>query len=92
MNQFKHLSRSLAHSPLLWGGLLSAAYYGALLGGILDVPILLRFTAGHSVEFIVTVAFCIGVAGWPSKGSKSPNGARCPGNICWARRRWVASR
>lgn len=68
MNQFKQLSRSLAHSPLLWGGLLSAAYYGALFGGILDVPILLRFTAGHSVEFIVTVAFCIGVAALAIKG------------------------
>ena len=34
----------------------------SLLGGIIDFPILLRFTAGHSVEFIVTVAFFIGVA------------------------------
>jgi biopolymer transport protein ExbB/TolQ len=62
VKQLKQWFASLVHSPLLWGGLLSAAYYGALFGGLIDFPILLRFTAGHSVEFIVTVAFFIGVA------------------------------
>ena len=49
-------------SPLVWGGLVSGLYYAAVYSGAIDNPMLLRFTAGHIVEYIVTVAFFVGVA------------------------------
>jgi biopolymer transport protein ExbB/TolQ len=55
------LSR-LFRSPLLWGGLFSTAFYAAVHYGPLHHPQILRYFAGHEVEYITTVMFFIGFA------------------------------
>jgi biopolymer transport protein ExbB/TolQ len=50
------------HSPLLWGGLFSVAFYGAVHYGIIDHPLVIRYFAGHEVEYITTVMFFVGIA------------------------------
>ena len=62
MNKLNRWIALLLHSPLLWGGLVSGLYYAAVQAGAIDNPMLLRFTAGHFVEYIVTVAFFVGLA------------------------------
>lgn len=62
MNKLNGWIAMLLRSPLLWGGLVTALYYGGISAGIINHPMLLRFTAGHSVEYIVTAFFFIGAA------------------------------
>ncbi len=49
-------------SPLLWGGLLSVGFYAILLHDQFAQPLLLRYFAGHPVEYITTVMFFVGLA------------------------------
>lgn len=58
----KHLFGRIVASPLLWGGLLSFGFYAALLNGVIDHPLVLRYFAGHEVEYITTVMFFVGFA------------------------------
>ncbi len=62
MNNMNRWVALLLRSPLLWGGLLSGLYYAAISAGIIDHPLLLRFTAGHVVEYFVVIAFLVGGA------------------------------
>ena len=62
MSKLNNWIGMLLRSPLLWGGMVTALYYGGIYAGILNHPMLLRFTAGHSVEYIVTAFFFIGAA------------------------------
>ncbi|GHT30808.1 hypothetical protein FACS1894214_1350 [Planctomycetales bacterium] len=50
-------------SPFLWGGLVSFAFYAAIHRGIIDSPFLLRYFAGHEIEYITAVMFFIAAAG-----------------------------
>jgi biopolymer transport protein ExbB/TolQ len=58
----------LFRSPIFWGGLLSALYYGGIESGVVRNPFLLRFTAGHFVEHVVTIVFFVGSAALALKG------------------------
>jgi biopolymer transport protein ExbB/TolQ len=58
----------LFRSPIFWGGLLSALYYGGIESGVVRNPFLLRFTAGHFVEHVVTMVFFVGSAALVLKG------------------------
>jgi hypothetical protein len=62
MNKLNHWATALFRSPVLWGALVAALYYLGLEFRLIDSEMLRRFTAGHSVEYIVVVAFCIGSA------------------------------
>jgi biopolymer transport protein ExbB/TolQ len=66
------------HSPLLWGGIVAALYYGGIYGGIINHPMLLRFTAGHSVEYIVVVFFFVGAAALVIKAIEISSQRRMP--------------
>ena len=78
MRQLKHLLTGLFRSPVLWGGLVTALYYSALLGGVIDHPLLVRFTAGHIVEYIVTAFFFVGVSALVLRGLESARQRRLP--------------
>jgi biopolymer transport protein ExbB/TolQ len=62
----------------LWGGAITALYYGAISAGILNSAMLLRFTAGHSVEYIVTSFFFIGSAALVLKAIEVGSQRRMP--------------
>lgn len=49
-------------SPLLWGGLMSLGFYGTLHSGTFSHPFMLRYFAGHEVEYITTIMFFVALA------------------------------
>jgi biopolymer transport protein ExbB/TolQ len=49
-------------SPLLWGGLLSFGFYCSIHNGLLTHPLIVRYFAGHPVEYFTTIMFFIGIA------------------------------
>jgi biopolymer transport protein ExbB/TolQ len=58
----------LFRSPIFWGGLVTALYFGGIEAGVVRNPFLLRFTAGHFVEYVVTAVFFVGSAALLLKG------------------------
>jgi biopolymer transport protein ExbB/TolQ len=49
-------------SPVVWGVLACAAFYGLIYGGPLDVPVIHRYFTHHPVEFGETLLFAVGMA------------------------------
>ncbi len=68
MNKLTALIASFFRSPVLWGSLVAAIYYAGIEVGLINSELLLRFTAGHSVEYIVTAVFFVGAAALVIKG------------------------
>ncbi len=69
----------LFRSPIFWGGLVTALYYGGIEVGIVRNPFLLRFTAGHMVEHVVTAVFFVGAAALLMKGLEVHSQRKLPG-------------
>ncbi|MGD0897621.1 MAG: MotA/TolQ/ExbB proton channel family protein [Thermoguttaceae bacterium] len=59
---FNRLSRSITSSPIVWGLLGSAVFFGLVHGGPLGTPFVKRYFTGHPVEYGETVMFAIGLA------------------------------
>jgi biopolymer transport protein ExbB/TolQ len=60
-------------APLIWGTALSVVYFVALRQGVFQSPLLLRYTAGHPVEYVETGLFFVGMVaillrGWQAAG------------------------
>jgi len=49
-------------SPLVWGILASAAFYGLIFGGPLDLEVMHRYFTHHPVEYGETLLFSVGAA------------------------------
>ncbi len=49
-------------SPILWGLLAAAGFYGLIHGGLIDHPLLQRYFASHPVEYVAAGMFFIGLA------------------------------
>ena len=47
---------------IVLGGILSLLFYGAIHNGWIQQPLVLRYFAGHPIEYITTVMFFIGLA------------------------------
>lgn len=56
------LSATLLRSPLLWGGALSFCFFALIHGGIVTDATVVRYLAGHWVEYVEVVLFCVGLA------------------------------
>jgi len=56
------LVRSLAASPIVWGGLAAAGFYGLIEAGTLKGDLLDRYFLSHPVEYVATVLFFVGLA------------------------------
>jgi biopolymer transport protein ExbB/TolQ len=56
------LSAALLRSPLLWGGALAFAFFALIHGGIVSDPTVVRYLAGHWVEYVEVAMFCVGLA------------------------------
>jgi hypothetical protein len=48
--------------PVLWGGFAALAFYAALNARWIDSPMLVRYMAGHPVEYTTGVTFFVGLA------------------------------
>lgn len=68
MNKLLAWLSILFRSPIFWGGFVTVLYYGGIDLEIVRNPFLLRFTAGHFVEHVVTAVFFVGTAALIIKG------------------------
>jgi biopolymer transport protein ExbB/TolQ len=62
MTTLRRLARTIAASPIVWGLLASAVFYGLINGGPLGTPLIKRYFTGHPVEYGETVMFAIGLS------------------------------
>lgn len=62
MSQFNKLVEWILRLPILWGGLVGLAFYAALDQKWIDSPFLVRYMAGHPVEYATGIAFFVALA------------------------------
>ena len=62
MSKLNVLSALLLRSPLLWGGALSFTFFALIHGGVITDANVIRYLAGHWVEYVETALFCVGLA------------------------------
>jgi biopolymer transport protein ExbB/TolQ len=62
VSQSNSLAASLGRSPILWGGLAAAGFYGLIFGDVLTGEMVYRYFAGHWCNYAETVLFFIGLA------------------------------
>ncbi|MFM7206155.1 MAG: MotA/TolQ/ExbB proton channel family protein [Planctomycetaceae bacterium] len=62
MSKLNALSGLLMRSPLLWGGATSFAFFALIHGGVITNALVIRYLAGHWVEYVETAMFCVGLA------------------------------
>jgi biopolymer transport protein ExbB/TolQ len=53
---------AILKSPIIWGSLAAAGFYGLVLSGTLSSPLVIRYFTHHPVEYMETVLFGIGLA------------------------------
>ncbi len=93
MNAFNQLARTSMRSPLVWGILACAAFYGLIFGGPLDLPVMHRYFTHHPVEYGETLLFSVGMAALMLRLAdvitqrlvlgKSPWKSVSPGHLPW---------
>lgn len=62
LNKLNQISAALFRSPLLWGAMLTVGFYAPIEAGILNHPEVLRYFAGHWVEYVETGMFFVGLS------------------------------
>ena len=62
VSKLNALSALLLRSPLLSGGALAFAFFSLIHGGVIDDPNVVRYLAGHWVEYVEVTLFCVGLA------------------------------
>ncbi|MGO9112971.1 MAG: MotA/TolQ/ExbB proton channel family protein [Thermoguttaceae bacterium] len=62
MNALNRLTRTIMKSPIVWGILACAAFYGLIFGGPLNLEVMHRYFTHHPVEYGETLLFSIGLA------------------------------
>ncbi len=62
MTKTTNLLRSIGRSPILWGALASAGFYGLVHADVLRGQFVQRYFASHPVEYAATTMFFIGLA------------------------------
>lgn len=62
MSKLNSLSSALLRSPLLWGGAFAFAFFALIHGGVITDATVIRYLAGHWVEYAEVALFCIGLA------------------------------
>jgi biopolymer transport protein ExbB/TolQ len=59
----------LLRSPLLWGGALAFCFFGLIHAGAISDANVVRYLAGHWVEYVEVAMFCVGLAALAIKGA-----------------------
>ncbi len=69
MSKLNALSASLLRSPLLWGGALAFSFFALVHGDVISDPTVIRYLAGHWVEYAEVTLFCVGLAALVLRGA-----------------------
>ncbi len=62
MSSLSSLTRLLFRSPLLWGPGLACSFFALIRGGVITDEYVVRYLAGHWVEYIEVGLFCVGLS------------------------------
>jgi hypothetical protein len=62
VSKLNALSAAFLRSPLLWGGALAFLFFTLIHGGVISDPLVIRYLAGHWVEYVEVTLFCVGLA------------------------------
>lgn len=62
VSKLNAVSGMLLRSPLLWGGALAFAFFSLIHGGLITDPTVIRYLAGHWVEYVEVALFFVGLA------------------------------
>ena len=68
MSKLNALSAALVRSPLLWGGALAFAFFTLIHAGVVTDPFVIRYLAGHWIEYAEVTLFCVGLAALAIRG------------------------
>ncbi len=68
MSKLNALSGLLLRSPLLWGGALAFTFFSLIHGGWIADPTVIRYLAGHWVEYAEVTLFSVGLAALALRG------------------------
>jgi hypothetical protein len=62
VSKLSALSTMLLRSPLLWGAALACGCFGLIHAGFITNPTVVRYLAGHWVEYVEVALFFVGIA------------------------------
>ncbi|MBN2023321.1 MAG: MotA/TolQ/ExbB proton channel family protein [Pirellulales bacterium] len=62
MNDSARITSHIGKSPILWGCLVSAGFYGLVHLGVIAHPLIAEYLTGHPIEYATTVMFFVGLA------------------------------
>jgi hypothetical protein len=62
VSKLSALSTMLLRSPLLWGAALACGCFGLIHAGFITNPTVVRYLAGHWVEYVEVALFCVGIS------------------------------
>jgi biopolymer transport protein ExbB/TolQ len=68
VSKVNDLSNKLLRSPLLWGSAISFLFFALIHGGVITDANVIRYLAGHWVEYVEVVMFGVGLAALAIKG------------------------
>ncbi len=68
MSKVNDLSNKLLRSPLLWGSAISFLFFALIHGGVITDANVIRYLAGHWVEYVEVFMFGVGLAALAIKG------------------------
>jgi biopolymer transport protein ExbB/TolQ len=69
VSKVNDLSNRLLRSPLLWGSAISFLFFALIHGGVITDANVIRYLAGHWVEYVEVVMFGVGLAALAIKGA-----------------------
>ncbi|MEI6240104.1 MAG: MotA/TolQ/ExbB proton channel family protein [Planctomycetia bacterium] len=61
MSKINVLSAMFLRSPIVWGGALAFCFFALIHGGVITDANVIRYLAGHWVEYVETAMFCVGL-------------------------------
>lgn len=67
MSKLNTLATTLFRSPLLWGAALACGFFKLIHDGVIADPTVVRYLAGHWIEYVEVVMFFIGMAALAGK-------------------------
>ena len=62
MSKLNSLTTFLIRSPILWGAALSFGFFGLIHMGVITNALVIRYLAGHWVEYVEVAMFFVGLA------------------------------
>lgn len=70
MSKLNAMTTFLIRSPILWGAALSFGFFGLVHMKVVTNPLVIRYLAGHWVEYVEVAMFFVGLAALVIKGAE----------------------